>query len=100
MASPHTSNTNTSAVTIITEELQQNIVEKEVSSKKTLDDISNTIVHLNVGGKKISISRKILTMIEGTLLSTIFSDQSSKMLIQDIDGAIFLIMILGYLNIF
>jgi len=42
-----------------------------------------------VGGKKMSTFRATLTLVEGTLLSTMFSGQSDDKLIKDVDGAYF-----------
>ncbi|CAF4771602.1 unnamed protein product [Rotaria sp. Silwood1] len=99
MESTNTSNANTLTITTTDiqsdqqdqlEQLKRDGAEKEASLDKISADVSNSIIHFNVGGKKLSTSRKILTMIEDTLLSTIISDECNKRLVKDIDGAFFL----------
>ncbi len=63
--------------------------EKEMLLMKKFAAFTTSIVHLNVGGKKMSTSRATLTLVEGTLLSTMFSGQSDDKLIKDVDGAYF-----------
>ena len=45
-----------------------------VDLSKSATMASNAIIELNVGGKRMSISRKILTMVEGTVLAQLFAD--------------------------
>jgi len=51
---------------------------------------ASPIIHLNVGGEKMSTSRATLTLIEGTSLATMFSGKSDDKLMKDADGYIFL----------
>ena len=51
---------------------------------------ASPIVHLNVGGEKMSTSRATLTLVEGSLLATMFSGRWDDRLMKDTNGCIFL----------
>ncbi len=51
---------------------------------------SSPIVNLNVGGEKMSTSRATLTLVEGSLLATMFSGKWDDKLMKDSNGCIFL----------
>ena len=65
----------------------------------------NDIIHLNVGGQKLTTKRSTLCQIENSLLATMFSGRSDDSLERDRDGAVFLdfnpqhfVLILEYLR--
>jgi hypothetical protein len=62
---------------------EKSIIEKLVAS-------ASPIVHLNVGGEDMSTSRTTLTLVDGSLLATMFSGKWDGTLIKDADGRIFL----------
>ena len=69
----------------------------------TLND--NDIIHLNVGGQKLTSKRSTLCQVENSLLANIFSGRWEKSLERDQDGAVFLdfnpqyfVLILDYLR--
>lgn len=51
---------------------------------------ANPIVHLNVGGEKMSTTRATLTLVEGSLLAVMFSGKWDGKLTKDANGHIFL----------
>lgn len=55
--------------------------DKELVEK--MATLASPIVHLNVGGEKMSTSRTTLTLIEGTTLSIIFSGKREDKLVKD-----------------
>ena len=59
------------------------LIEKRIAS-------ASPIINLNVGGEKMSTSRATLTLIEGTLLATMFSGKWEDKLMKDADSYIFL----------
>lgn len=59
------------------------IMEKLVAS-------ATPIVNLNVGGEKMSTLRTTLTVVEGSLLATMFSGKWEDKLTKDANGCIFL----------
>lgn len=91
-------------------ELQRQRIENEKSYQKQLQDLkkerqtwdeeklsiekriasASPIINLNVGGEKMSTSRATLTLIEGTLLATMFSGKWEDKLMKDADSYIFL----------
>lgn len=62
---------------------EQNIINALLAS-------ANPIVHLNVGGEKMSTTRATLTLIEGSLLAKMFSGKWDVKLPKDANGHIFL----------
>ena len=68
-------------------------------------DLKNDIIHLNVGGKKMTTKRSTLCQVEGSLLASMFSGRREDGLERDKDGRIFLdfnpkyfVLILDYLR--
>ncbi len=84
-------------------ELELYNAEKERMKAFTVND--NDIIHLNVGGKKLTTKRSTLCQVEGSLLSTMFSGRWEDSLERDQDGAVFFdfnpqhfVLILDYLR--
>ena len=77
--------------------------EKERMKALTVND--NDIIHLNVGGQKLTTKRSTLCQVENSLLATMFSGRWEESLERDQDGAVFLdfnpqyfVLILDYLR--
>ncbi len=84
-------------------ELELYNAEKERMKAFTVND--NDIIHLNVGGQKLTTKRSTLCQVEGLLLSTMFSGRWEDSLERDQDGAVFFdfnpqhfVLILDYLR--
>lgn len=65
---------------------QHEAYNKEKSLVEKMATLASPIVHLNVGGEKMSTSRATLTLIEGTTLATMFSGNWEDKLIKDGDA--------------
>jgi hypothetical protein len=70
------------------EERRQWDEEKAIMGK--LPTSTSSIVHLNVGGEKMSTSRATLTLVEGSLLAIMFSGKWEDNLMKDTNACIFL----------
>jgi hypothetical protein len=64
-------------------------LDEKVTMEKFIVSAS-PIVDLNVGGEKMSTSRATLTLVEGSLLATMFSGKWDDKLMKDSNGCIFL----------
>lgn len=64
--------------------------ENEKATVQKLIATATPMVRINVGGEKMMTSRSTLTLIPGTLLSTMFSGKWEKDLIKDDEGSCFL----------
>ena len=71
------------------EEERQQWEEEKIAIKNSVAATSS-IVNLNVGGEKMSTSRSTLTLVEGSLLASMFSGKWEERLTKDTDGCIFL----------
>ena len=72
---------------------------------KALTVNNNDIIHLNIGGQKLTTKRSTLCQVENSLLATMFSGRWEESLERDQDGAVFLdynpqyfLLILDYLR--
>ena len=72
---------------------------------KAVEVSDNDIIHLNVGGHKLTTKRSTLCQVEGSLLASMFSGRWEDSLERDQDGAIFFdfnpqcfVVILDYLR--
>jgi hypothetical protein len=76
------------------EQLEQLKEERQKSGERaTMERFivsASPIVNLNVGGEKMSTSRATLTLVEGSLLATMFSGKWDDKLMKDTNGCIFL----------
>ena len=77
----------------------------EKQRMKAVEVSDNDIIHLNVGGHKLTTKRSTLCQVEGSLLASMFSGRWEDSLERDQDGAIFLdfnpqyfLVILDYLR--
>ncbi|CAB3980898.1 Chaperone dnaK2 [Paramuricea clavata] len=61
----------------------------EKQRMKAVEVSDNDIIHLNVGGHKLTTKRSTLCQVEGSLLASIFSGRWEDSLERDQDGAIF-----------
>ena len=61
----------------------------EKQRMKTVEVSDNDIIHLNVGGHKLTTKRSTLCQVEGSLLASMFSGRWEDSLERDQDGAIF-----------
>ena len=84
-------------------EIAEYNAEKERMKALTAND--NDIIHLNVGGQKLTTKRSTLCQVENSLLATMFSGRWEESLERDQDGAAFLdfnpqyfVLILDYLR--
>ena len=64
--------------------------DEEKATMEKLAASASPIVNLNVGGEKMSTSRATLTLVEGSLLATMFSGKWEDKLMKDANGCIFL----------
>ena len=78
----------------------------EKQRMKAVEVSDNDIIHLNVGGHKLTTKRSTLCQVEGSLLASIFSGRWEDSLERDKDGAIFFdfnpqyfLVILDYLRV-
>ena len=77
----------------------------EKQRMKAVEVSDNDIIHLNVGGHKLTTKRSTLCQVEGSLLASMFSGRWEDSLERDQDGAIFFnynpqyfVVILDYLR--
>ena len=84
-------------------EIAEYNAEKERMKALTVSD--NDIIHLNIGGQKLTTKRSTLCQVENSLLATMFSGRWEESLERDQDGAVFLdfnpqyfVLILDYLR--
>ena len=84
-------------------EIAEYNAEKERMKAFTASD--NDIIHLNIGGQKLTTKRSTLCQVENSLLATMFSGRCEESLERDQDGAVFLdfnpqyfVLILDYLR--
>ena len=84
-------------------EIAEYNAEKERMKALTMSD--NDIIHLNIGGQKLTTKRSTLCQVENSLLATMFSGRWEDSLERDQDGAVFLdfnpqyfVLILDYLR--
>ena len=77
----------------------------EKQRMKAVEVSDNDIIHLNVGGHKLTTKRSTLCQVEGSLLASMFSGRWRNSLERDQDGAIFFdfnpqyfVVILDYLR--
>ena len=84
-------------------EIDEYNAEKERMKALTVND--NDIIHLNIGGQKLTTKRSTLCQVENSLLATMFSGRWEESLERDQDGAVFLdfnpqyfVLILDYLR--
>ena len=84
-------------------EVEANNSEKE---RKEVDNMSDDIINLNIGGTKLTTLRSTLCQVEDSLLATMFSGRWEDNITRDKDGAVFFdfnpqhfILILDYLRI-
>ena len=61
----------------------------EKQRMKAVEVSDNDIIHLNVGGHKLTTKRSTLCQVEGSLLASMFSGRWEDSLERDQDGAIF-----------
>ena len=61
----------------------------EKQRMKAVEVSDNDIIHLNVGGHKLTTKRSTLCQVEGSLLASMFSGRWEDSLERDKDGAIF-----------
>ena len=61
----------------------------EKQRMKAVEVSDNDIIHLNVGGHKVTTKRSTLCQVEGSLLASMFSGRWEDSLERDKDGAIF-----------
>ncbi|CAF1365184.1 unnamed protein product [Adineta steineri] len=64
--------------------------DEEQAAMERLVATASSIVHLNVGGERISTTRSTLTAAEGSLLAAMFSGRMDHKLSKDTSGCIFL----------
>ena len=64
--------------------------EEEKVIMEELIALASPIVNLNVGGEKMSTARATLTLVEESLLATMFSGKWDEKLMKDANGCIFL----------
>ena len=83
--------------------VEANNSEKQI---KEITNMSDDIINLNVGGKKLTTLRSTLCQVEDSLLATMFSGRWEDNITRDKDGAVFFdfnpqhfILILDYLRI-
>ena len=84
-------------------EIAEYNAEKERMKALAVND--NDIIHLNVGGQKLTTKRSTLCQVKNSLLATMFSGRWEESLERDQDGAVFLdfnpqyfVLILDYLR--
>jgi hypothetical protein len=64
--------------------------DEEKATMEKLAATATPIVNLNVGGEKMSTSRATLTLVDGSLLATMFSGKWEDKLMKDTNGCVFL----------
>ncbi len=61
----------------------------EEKQKMKAFDVSDDIIHLNVGGEKFTTTRSTLCQVEDSLLATMFSGRWERGVKRDRNGAVF-----------
>ena len=89
-------------LTLILKKKQQALEEREIALEKATlafkndrtevfgDKSQSDVLNLNVGGDKLSVLRRTLTSVEGSMLASRFSGRWDESLEKDPDGAFFL----------
>jgi hypothetical protein len=64
--------------------------EKEIFGASSSKGNQNDVLHLNVGGTVVNVSRKTLTQVEGSMLASLFSGRWDDNIDKDRDGNFFI----------